>query len=70
MSTFKFDVCEGGEDVFKYGDVGDLFYIIVKGSVGVMIPNPKIHNWKRERKEFLQLEAWIQKLEIKFAKIV
>jgi hypothetical protein len=45
--------------VFDYGEHGDLFYIIVKGVVGVMIPNPKVGNWKRERKEWEALEAWI-----------
>ena len=70
VSSFKFVVTKPGEDVFNYGDTGDLFYIIVKGSVAVMIPNPRITNWKRERKELEVLEDWVRKLEVKQTKIV
>jgi CRP-like cAMP-binding protein len=34
-----------GENVIKYGEQGDLFYIILKGSVAVEIPNSNIKNW-------------------------
>ena len=70
MSAFKFVAAKEGENVFNYGESGDLFYIIVKGSVGVMIPNPKIANWKRERKEYDVLDEWVKKLEVKQTKIV
>jgi hypothetical protein len=70
VGSFKFVVTKEGENVFNYGESGDLFYIIVKGSVGVMIPNPKITNWKRERKEYDVLDEWVKKLEVKQTKIV
>jgi hypothetical protein len=34
-----------------------------------MIPNPKITNWKRERKEWEALTAWVDALSVKHAKI-
>ena len=46
------------EDVVKYGDVGDLFYMIIKGSVSVQIPNPEIKKWDIFRKEYLRLKQW------------
>ena len=58
-----------GQNVIEYGEPGELFYIIVKGTVGIMIPNPSIQSWKRERKEFDQLEAWVGRLQIKHTKI-
>ena len=52
VNCFKFDVRNQGENVFDYGDKGEHFYIIIKGMVGVFIPNPAIANWKRENKEY------------------
>jgi len=46
VSCFKFQVMGAAEDVFLYGDRGETFYIIIKGIVGVRIPNPKIKDWK------------------------
>ena len=31
---------EQGSTVFRYGTEGDLFYLILKGAVEVMIPDP------------------------------
>jgi len=42
----------------------------VKGIVGVMVPNPRITQWKREKKEYEILEEWILNLEEKYTKIV
>ena len=33
--VFCFDKRDGGEDVFKWGDPGNNFYIIIKGLVSV-----------------------------------
>jgi CRP-like cAMP-binding protein len=52
VSSFKFVETKKGQNVFEYGESGELFYIIVKGTVGIMIPNPNIANWKREKREF------------------
>jgi CRP-like cAMP-binding protein len=56
--SFRFRQVEQYDDVFEYGDVGDLFYLIIKGSVSVQIPNPEIKKWDILRKEFLQLKKW------------
>jgi CRP-like cAMP-binding protein len=40
----KYEYKKRGDFVFKYGDVGDKFYVILKGSVTVRIPNPKKKN--------------------------
>jgi hypothetical protein len=63
VSAFKFDVVGPGDDVFLYGDCGEKFYIILKGLVGVRIPNPKIGNgnagaWKTQRREYMELQEW------------
>lgn len=35
----KMEVKRPNDIVFKYGDIGDLFYVILKGSVGVKVPS-------------------------------
>jgi hypothetical protein len=46
------------EQVFKYGEKGEKFYIVVKGLLSVEIPNPSIKKWKAERKDYEQLLSW------------
>ncbi len=41
-----------GDIVFSYGDLGEKFYIILEGSVGVMIPNSKRRKTTVERANF------------------
>ena len=36
-----FQFVNGGQTVFKYGDMGDTFYIILKGEVSVIVPKKK-----------------------------
>ena len=47
---FKFH--EAGDLVFRYGDYGDLFYIILQGEVEVLIPSDsqkkKLHKSKEK----------------------
>ena len=57
-ANFEFLEVEQYDDVVKYGDVGDLFYMIIKGSVSVQIPNPEIKKWDIFRKEYLRLKQW------------
>jgi hypothetical protein len=47
-----------GTDIFKYGDYGDEFFVIMKGNVGVHIPNPLIQGWKSNYNRMHQLEKW------------
>ena len=44
--VFRFEHVKAHHDVFKYGDPGEKFYIIIKGAVSVQVPNPKIKNWR------------------------
>jgi CRP-like cAMP-binding protein len=39
---FAVEKVDALQDVITYGDKGDKFYIILRGSVSVLIPNPKI----------------------------
>ena len=31
--------------MFKYGEAGSLFYIILDGTVGIKLPTPKTRTW-------------------------
>lgn len=46
------------QNVFEYGDVGDKFFIIIKGLVSIKIPNPTLKEWRLERKRFENLLEW------------
>ena len=37
--------------IFRYGDEGDVFYIIISGKVQVWLPNPEIEASKYARKD-------------------
>ena len=54
-----------------YGDEGENFYIILKGLVGVRIPNPKIGGgnlgaWKAQRREYTELSEWFETIEQRY----
>jgi CRP-like cAMP-binding protein len=55
-SAFKFHKEEANSNVFDHGDVGENFYIIIKGIVGVEIPNPKIKDWRMQRVFMFELQ--------------
>lgn len=40
----KYEYVKLGEAVFKYGEYGTKFYIILKGEVEIKIPDPKRKN--------------------------
>ena len=44
-ACFKFEEVNEGQDVIKYGDVGENFYLILQGIVSVQIKNEAITNW-------------------------
>lgn len=48
----KFEEFHQFKNVFQYMDVGDKFYIIVKGLVSIKIPNPSLKDWKQQYKEY------------------
>ena len=47
------------------GDVGDTFYIIIKGTVGVIVKNPMIKDWNIEYKYYKKLKLWKQEFDIR-----
>ena len=67
--AFRFELFEEHSDVFKHGDKGECFYVIIKGRVGVHIPNPKIKNWKAQRIEYHGLILWVKELENQYFKL-
>jgi CRP-like cAMP-binding protein len=38
IESLQYERVEEGDNVFTYGDLGDKFYIILKGSVSVQTP--------------------------------
>ena len=46
--TLSVDNIKKGETVFEYNSEAKSFFIILKGSVVVEIPNPLIKNWKEK----------------------
>jgi CRP-like cAMP-binding protein len=48
----------GRTDLFKHGDEGDKFYIILKGKVSISIPNPLIKKWKEKYELMETLNKW------------
>lgn len=55
-----------GDTVFQLGDDGDQFYIILTGSVSVMVRNHQLKNWKQQRVLFQRLLDWKKEMEIKY----
>ena len=41
-NRLQFFKCQKTENVFNFGDFGEFFYIILKGSVSINVPNQKI----------------------------
>ncbi len=41
-NRLQFFKCQKTENVFNFADFGEFFYIIIKGSVSINVPNQKI----------------------------
>ena len=54
----KFEKVDSIKNVFQYGDVGDKFFIIVKGLVSIKIKNPSIKDWNDEWRRYNNLLNW------------
>lgn len=50
-SELAFEQCQAGEFVFKQGDYGDRFYIILHGKVQVLINNPNLKKGQAKKKK-------------------
>ena len=57
--AFSFEKFDAKVDVFKWGEPGDTFYIIIKGIVSVRIPNQKIKGWRIQRMEYNKLKEYV-----------
>jgi hypothetical protein len=57
--TLKFEKCNAGEKVFEYASIGSTFYIILKGTCTVWIPNKSvIKDWNDSYRHYKKLLAW------------
>lgn len=52
--------------LFNYGDEGDQFFVIVKGSVKVHVRNQTLKNWKQQRVVYQRLLDWKKELDKKY----
>jgi len=52
--------------VITHGETGNSFFIILKGIVSVLIPNPKIKNWRIRRIQYKLDMEWLDKFEEKY----
>jgi len=63
MTAFNFYQIGAGTDVFKFGDQGDLFFLIIRGKVSIRIANyTKIKGWKLLWLEYNKLKIWVERL--------
>lgn len=69
VSGFRILKKESGDDVFCFGEQGDLFYIIIQGCVSVQIPNQvKIKSWKQQWNHYLRLKSFISDIKASYLK--
>ena len=54
-----------GDKIIKYGEFGDRFYVLIKGSVSVHIPNPLIRHWQEKVKYKQDLIDWKHGFDVK-----
>ena len=54
VGVIKIETGTPGQEIIKYGGKGDKFYIVLKGSVEVLVPNTKIIGWRLQHQEYLQ----------------
>lgn len=57
------------ENVIRYGDHGNKFFIILKGILSVQIPNPKIKNWRLLRLQYSQDAAWKARIDQEYDRL-
>jgi hypothetical protein len=46
IEAMRYESFKAGEIIMNWGDLGDKFYIIIKGSVKVLVPDPKVKDAK------------------------
>ena len=45
-----------GENAITFDEIGEHFYVILKGSVAVNVANPVIKSWREKHREYLKLK--------------
>ena len=56
--TFSYEVAEADQTLFKEGDPAEKFYLILEGSVSVVIKNQIIDQWEWARTVYTALKKW------------
>ena len=46
------------ENALEFDSIGDYFYVILDGAVGIHIPNPEIKLWRTRYEFFKKLKDW------------
>ena len=58
QSAFHFERYQAGQAPVQYGQQGNSLFIIIKGTVSVIVPHPHIKNFKAKWLEFNELKEW------------
>ena len=56
--VFGYQINKPGEEVIRYGEYGDQFYIIMSGKVNVKVRNPIISDFKKHFDLYGSLKEW------------
>ena len=57
-SSLEYTKVAKGTDVINYGEIGDKFYLVLSGFLGVYLPNPKVKEWNWAHSEYNKLLDW------------
>ena len=58
VQLFQYKESEQGKTVIKFGEPGDQFFVIIQGTLGVMIPNPSVKKWKANYQRWNKVQKW------------
>ena len=64
--NMRFRYYKAGETIFEYGDYGDQFFIILKGTVSVLVPKQKEKNTIK-RKPITRSKTFVKESSTKLA---
>ena len=64
--NMRFRYYKAGETIFEYGDYGDQFFIILKGTVSVLVPKQKEKNTIK-RKPIARSKTFVKESSTKLA---
>ena len=64
--THLFEICKNlevknykiGQNVVTFDEIGENFFVILKGSVAVYVANPLIKHWREKQLEYTKLKQW------------